>query len=118
MKKILIIDDDPEIAELAKQRLEAHQYQVVMASDGEEGERIAVTQHPDMIILDIKMPKLDGYSFVKNFKHDEAHKKIPIIIMTAFANMKDLFAMEGVDHYMVKPFKAEDLVHKVNECLL
>lgn len=116
MKNILIIDDDPEIVELSKTRLEASGYQVMTATDGEEGKRKAILKMPDLIIVDIKMPNVDGYSFVRSLRRD-FEKSIPIIVLTAYANMKDLFAVEGIENYIVKPFKAEDLIERVNKCL-
>ena len=117
MKKILLIDDDHEIIELTKERLEANGYKVETACDGEQGLHMALTHAPDLIVADIKMPKLDGYSFVKIMKREKAAKRIPIIVLTAFVNMKDLFSIEGVDGYMAKPFKAEELLSKIKECL-
>ena len=117
MKKILIIDDDPEIVNLTKSRLEANHYQVVTASNGEEGARLTAKENPDLIIVDIKMPKADGYTFVRSLKKDETHKKIPVIVLTAYGAMKDMFEIEGVDGYMVKPFKADELLDKVSGCL-
>ena len=113
MKKILVIDNDPKILELVKARLEANQYQVVSATDGEEGLSKAESERPDLVIADIKMPKVDGYTFVRQFKKDESNKKVPIIILTGYANMKDLFAVEGIDDYLVKPFEAETLLKKI-----
>ena len=117
MKKILLIDDDPEILELTKERLLANDREVVTASNGDDGHRLALAEKPDLIIVDIKMPGLDGYSLVKNLKHEEDAKNIPVIVLTAFPNMRELFAVEGVRNYLVKPFKAEELLQKVEDCL-
>lgn len=117
MKKILIIDNDPQILEIMKSRLEANQYQVVLADDGEEGLVKAENERPDLIIVDIKMPKVDGYTFVRKLKRDETQRTVPVIVLTAYVNMKDLFAVEGITDYLVKPFESDQLFEKIKKCL-
>ena len=115
-KKILIIDDSPEIATLTKSRLEAHDYEVATAADGDEGLRKIGEAPPDLIVLDIKMPKMDGWSFVRELKK-RGLKQIPIIMLTAYHKMQDLFAIEGINDYIVKPFKAEELLERIDSHL-
>jgi DNA-binding response OmpR family regulator len=107
-KKILIVDDDPDLLRMVTMRLEANQYEVITAYDGEEGLEKVKAENPDLIILDIVMPKLDGYSFVQEIKKTE-HKTIPIIILTAKEEMEDIFKMEGISDYIIKPFDPEEL---------
>ncbi|HTL48600.1 MAG TPA: response regulator [Verrucomicrobiae bacterium] len=116
-KKILVIDDDPHIVELLKNRLVACSYQVVTAHDGEEGLLQVQKEHPDLIIVDVLMPKMDGYTFVRTLKRNEAIKATPVIVLTAKDKMKDLFELEGVKDYMVKPYRPEDLLKKVRSNL-
>ncbi len=114
MRKILVIDNDAEVLQLMKSRLEAKsQYEVMIAEDGEDGWEKAQTHRPHLIIFDIKMPKLDGYSFIRQLKRDENLKKIPAIVLTAYPHMQDLFALEGVRDYLVKPFDADQLLEKI-----
>lgn len=113
MKKILVVDDDPGMVDLLRSRLAANQYQIVTASNGEEAELRVEAEKPELIVVDIKMPKMDGWTFVRKVRREEISKNTPIIIMTAYANMQDLFAVEGINDYIVKPFKAEELLEKI-----
>jgi CheY-like chemotaxis protein len=115
VKKILVIDDDLEIVELAKNRLEAHHYEVLTANDGAQGLALAKTQSPDLIILDVVMPNMDGYTFVQEIKLIDGLKKIPIMIVTAKTDMQDLFLNEGVSCCLTKPFKTELFLEKVHQ---
>lgn len=116
-KRILVIDDEPELVAMIKLRLEASDYDMLSAGDGEEGMTMAKKEKPDLIILDIMMPKKDGYTFVKEKKIDPEIKDIPVIILTAKTKMKDLFEIEGVSDYLVKPFEANELLEKVKKHL-
>ena len=109
-KKILIADDDQGIRETTKTRLEANGYEVIVASDGQEALDLLSKEGADLIILDILMPGMDGYTFVKGVRGDAALKDIPIIILSGKDRMKDLFEMEGIKDYIVKPFKAPELL--------
>ena len=112
-KKILVIDDEQEILNLLTARLKANRYEVVTASDGEEGLEKFIKEKPDLIILDIFMPKIDGYTLVRELKTAVDAKTVPIIVLTAKDLMRDLFKMEGISDYIVKPFVAEDLMEKI-----
>ena len=118
MKKILLIDNDPRILELTKARLEANQYEVTLASDGEEGFAKAQSEKPNLIIVDIKMPKVDGYTFIRKLKREDDLKDTPVIILTAYVHMQDLFTPEGVEDYLVKPFNADELLKKIRQHLV
>ena len=112
-KKILVIDDELELVDMLKIRLEANNYEVVAAVDGEEGMEKAKSEKPDLIILDIMMPKKDGYTFIKEMRTEQGIKSTPVIILTAKEKMKDLFAIEGVKDYIVKPFESAELLEKI-----
>jgi DNA-binding response OmpR family regulator len=116
-KKILVIDDDPHIVELLKNRLMACSYQVATAHDGEEGLEQVRKENPDLIIVDVLMPKMDGYTFVRTLKRSDPTKAIPVIVLTAKDKMKELFELEGVKDYMVKPYRPEDLLKKIRSNL-
>ena len=112
MKKVLVIDDDTEILNLIRTRLQAH-YEVILASDGEAGLQKIPSEKPDLILLDIKMPQVDGFTFLRRFKRLDEIKRIPIIVLTAYVNMKDLFEAEGITDYILKPFDAAELLQKI-----
>ena len=113
-KKILIIDDDQSTVLVLKARLEANGFDVISASDGDEGLKLLEKQDPDLILLDIVMPKMDGYTFVRKMKYNNSIRPIPIIMLTASDQMKDLFELEGVKDYVVKPFDPGTLLKKIN----
>jgi len=116
-KKILVIDDEHDLVEMLKLRLEANGYDVLTAFNGEEGLEVAKEANPDAILLDIMMPKKDGYTVLKDLKANENLKKTPVIIITAKPKMKDLFEMEGVKYYIVKPIDDKELLGKIEEVL-
>lgn len=116
-KKILVIDDDPLIVKLVTSRLQSAGFDVVAASDGQSGLEQASSHDPDLIICDIMMPKMDGYTFVTEYKGKDLPRKVPIIVLTAKQGMKDLFEMEGVSDYIVKPFDGDELIQKINKYL-
>ena len=116
-KKILIVDDEPEFVNLVRLRLEANGYEVIDASNGEEGLKKAEEERPDIILLDIMMPKKDGYTLMRELKYKEITKSIPIIALTGKPKMKDLFEIEGIKDYIVKPFEDEDLLLRIKRAL-
>ncbi|MEA3494058.1 MAG: response regulator [Candidatus Margulisiibacteriota bacterium] len=119
MKRILVVDDEPDMVNVIKLRLEANKYEVLVASDGPEGLNIARIQRPDLIILDIMLPKMDGFKVSRMLKYDERFKNIPIIMFSAKVQSSDIERGRemGADAYITKPFKAEDLLAKIRELL-
>ena len=117
--KVLIVDDEPELMEMVVLRLEANDYQVISAFDGEEGLDKARTEKPDLIILDLMLPKIEGYKVCRLLKFDERYKHIPIILFTARALQSDikLGAEVGADAYITKPFEPDMLLAKVAQLL-
>lgn len=116
-KKILLIDDEQAFVEMLKTRLVASGFEVTTASDGAIGLQQWEQEKPDLIILDITMPNMDGYTFVCESKQKENLKKIPIIVLTAREGMKDLFALEGAQGYFVKPVDTKKLLARIGELL-
>ena len=116
-KKILIVDDEPDMIELIKMRLVANGYKVVDAKDGLEGLEKASKEEPDLILLDIKMAQMDGYSMLRGLRQDEKMKSIPVIILTSYEKMKDIFEMEGISDYIMKPFDNQDFLSRVAKAL-
>ena len=117
--RILAVDDVPENLEIARMRLEAHGYEVVTAADGEEALARAKELEPDLVLLDIMMPKLDGISALKIFKQDNALRFIPVILLTAKADSADVIAglEAGGDDYLTKPFDQAALIARVRSML-
>jgi len=118
-KKILIVDDEVDLADLVKLRLEANGYQVVVAHDGQVGLEVAKKEKPDLIVLDLMLPKLDGYKICRILKFDQKFKKIPIILFSAKAQDEDKVRGEevGANAYIVKPFEPKTLLIKIEELL-
>lgn len=117
--RILAVDDTPENLEILRMRLEANGYEVVTAADGEEGLAKARQLEPDLILLDIMMPKLDGISVVRMLKQDDALRSTPVILVTAKADTRDV--VEGLDaggdDYLTKPFEHRALLARVRSML-
>ena len=116
-EKILLVEDDQDFAQLLEFDLKKHGYQVATASNGEEGLEKVGIEKPSLIILDIKMPKMDGYTFVRRIKKDSETKEIPLIVLTSYEPMKDMFQMEGVNDYIVKSANMESLVKTIEKHL-
>ncbi len=116
---ILAVDDIPENLEILKVRLEANGYDIVTAADGDEGFAAARTYLPDLILLDIMMPKRDGISVLRELKSDPALGSIPVILVTAKADTRDV--VEGLDaggdDYLTKPFEHSALLARVRSML-
>jgi DNA-binding response OmpR family regulator len=118
-KKILVIDDETDLTEMLVLRLEANGYQVISACNGQEGLDKARTEKPDLIILDLMLPKIDGYKVCRMLKFDERYRHIPIILFTARAQELDIKLGKevGADAYIIKPFEPDILLSKVAELL-
>ena len=111
--KILIIDDEPDFAQLLKKRLEANNYEVDTATNGDEGLKKMKAGKPDVVLLDILMPEKDGYTMLKEAKWDASISSIPVIVVTAKPFMQDLFELEGVHDYLIKPVDDDDLLLRI-----
>lgn len=116
-KRILVIDDEVQLVSMITLRLESAGFEVISAFDGEAGMEELKKGGIDLVILDIGMPKMDGYTFVKEAKADDALKDIPIVVLTGKDRMKDMFEAEGIKDYLVKPFEADELLNKINDYL-
>lgn len=116
-KKILVIDDEIELVDMLRIRLEANDFSVITAFDGDQGFKKAKSEKPDLIILDVRMPKKDGWTFVREMKIDESIKDIPVIMLTAKDQLEDMFKLEGIREYITKPFETEALLLKIKMCL-
>src|SRR4030042_3139377 len=118
-KKILVVDDEAQLVDMVKVRLEANNYLVLTAFDGQEGLEKACKDNPDLIILDLMLPQMDGYKVCGLLKADTRYNKIPIIMFTARAQGSDIKMGEkvGAEAYITKPFEPEELIAKIKALL-
>ena len=118
-KRILVVDDEQDIVRLVGLRLKANVYEVLSANYGQQGLETAQKEKPDLIILDVMMPKMDGYKVCGLLKKDSRFAKTPIIMFTAKAQDKDKDwgGEVGGDAYLTKPFAPPVLIAKVKELL-
>lgn len=114
-KKILIVDDEQDIVESVQFVLEAAGFECHSAYNGEDGLNLAKEILPDLIILDVMMPKINGFKISRLLKYDSKYKNIPILMVTARSQEDDKLIGEetGVDEYITKPFDLGELVKKV-----
>ncbi len=118
-KRILVVDDETQMVDMVKMRLEANDYLVLTAYDGQEALEKARKEKPDLIILDLMLPKMDGYKVCGLLKGDAKFVKIPIIMFSAKAQKEDIKLGEelGADAYISKPFESQVLLGKIKELL-
>jgi len=116
---VLVVDDDPVILKLLEVNFEMEGFEVVRAADGFEGLERARAVRPDIVVLDVMMPRMTGYEVAKALREDVDTAHIPIIFVTARAQSSDVErGMElGVDDYITKPFDPLDLIDRVNRLL-
>ena len=124
--KILVVDDDPDIREAISAVLEAHSYQVIIAGDGEEGLDKLKEERPDLLILDLLMPKMDGFAVLKELQDPRRAKygNLPILILTSVREdaSRRRYELEtglelNVDDYVEKPIEPHTLVERVSKLL-
>jgi len=118
-KRLLLIDDDPNLILLVKDYLEFRGYEVITAENGREALEVLEGDIPDMIICDVMMPEMDGYSFVKHVREDPKTSWVPVLFLSAKGQSQDRVKglNTGADVYMVKPFEPEELVAQVESSL-
>ena len=119
MYKVLIAEDEADIRQLISFNLERESYDTLLAGDGEEAVLMAYKKIPDLIILDLMLPRMDGFSVFKELRLDSRTKDIPVIMLTAKAQLDDVIAgLEmGADDYLTKPFSPKELVLRVKALL-
>lgn len=118
-KRILIADDDPVILRLIQVNLELEGYEVITANNGEEAVAQAKAENPDLVILDIMMPRLDGYQACEQLKSSDDTRDIPVIFLSAKAQQGDIEKGRsfGVAAYLTKPFDPTELLEVVEQHL-
>ena len=119
MAKILVIDDDPYIRRFVEIYLKAGGHDVVSAGGGAEGLAIMAEESPDLILLDVVMPEMDGYEVLRQLRGKEASRGVPVVILTSKAGSKEVVRGldAGADEYVSKPFDPEELLARVRSCL-
>lgn len=120
-KKILIVDDEADLVDIIRMRLNGEGYDVVTAGDGQEGLDKARSSKPDLILLDVSMPKLSGEEVLEKLKEDKSTASIPVVMLTAKSEVEDIvkyMTVGGAKDYVVKPFLSEDFLDKVHSALL
>jgi len=123
-KQILLVDDDPDFVEAVKVIVESGGYDVRVAYDGQEGLEEVAEQKPDLIVLDVMMPVMNGHEACAKLKADDATKEIPIILLTAVADRvttstythRDMLESEAED-YMPKPVEPQELLERIKSWL-
>jgi DNA-binding response OmpR family regulator len=116
---VLVADDDRDILQLVSFRLERADYEVVQANDGEEALRLVKELRPDLAVLDLMMPKLNGYEVIREIRQNEETKAIPVILLTARVQEADVARgfEAGADDYLKKPFSPQELRARVQAIL-
>lgn len=118
-KKILVVDDDPDLLRMLQLRIESEGYEFLSAQDGEDMLKIMKRKKPDVVLLDIMLPKVDGYTALREMRKEESFKDTPVIVLTAKEKKKvgDLFTLEKVAFFVEKPFETKDLLQKIRSLL-
>lgn len=118
MKKILIVDDEPDLLRVACFRLEKSGYRVLRAINGQEALALAGKESPDLILLDVRLPLMEGPDVCLRIKKDEKLKHIPVVLFTASTQDVDQKVKAcGAQGYILKPFSAEELLNKIKELI-
>ncbi len=117
--KILVVDDEPDLVSTVEYRLKFANYNVITASNGEEGLDRARSENPDLILLDTNMPVMNGHEVLASLRADPDIKDIPVIMLTARCEAQDIAAASahGVSDYVTKPFDFGDLMAKIQAVL-
>ena len=118
-KRILVVDDEIYIVHILEFSLTMEGYSILTASDGEEALRVIDSERPDLVVLDIMMPKLDGYEVCRRLRQDEQFCDLPVILLSAKGRPIDREAglQAGADDYITKPFSPRKLLEKIRELL-
>jgi CheY-like chemotaxis protein len=114
-KSILVVDDEDIVAEISKRKLEDYGFEVQTASSGAEAFVRLKAHIPDLIVLDVQMPQMNGYTFIMEKVKIPEYVDIPVVVLTAYNDMEPLFKRHGIRAYLLKPLKLQDLIDKVVE---
>jgi DNA-binding response OmpR family regulator len=117
MTRVLVIDDEPDVLLLCRLNLEHAGHEVLQALSGELGLALAREQHPDVVILDLMMPMMDGYAVLAALKEDERTRDVPVVVLTAKVRLEDRIRswQDGASEFVTKPFQPELLLNTLDE---
>jgi DNA-binding response OmpR family regulator len=116
-RRVLVVDDDPHIRRILTLNFEDEGYEVSVAADGDEATEMARTLHPDVMVLDVMMPRSDGFTVLRMLRSSPQTDDIPILLLSAKASDDEVFAgwRSGADSYVTKPFEVDDVLRIVAE---
>lgn len=114
-RTILVVDDEPNIVQTLKDRLEMNDYNVLTACNGKEGVEVALEKQPDIILLDVIMPIMDGHEMLETLRNDPDGRNLAVIMLTARSQTEDIVRANscGIEDYIVKPFDLSELLEKI-----
>jgi DNA-binding response OmpR family regulator len=117
--RVLLVDDEPDLVETIQCRLQANNYDVITAGDGQQGLEMAAKENPDIILLDTNMPVMNGREMLEQLRKHPETKDIPVIMCTALCEAQDIAAASayGIADYVTKPFDCTELVEKITNAL-
>jgi DNA-binding response OmpR family regulator len=117
--KILIVEDEPDLVQTVQERLEMNGYQVITASNGKEGLEMAVEEKPDVVLLDVNMPVMNGFEMLEALKKNPESTDCVVMMVTVYSQKEDIARAEacGIEDYIVKPFKLGALIERIDEVL-
>lgn len=117
--KILMVDNETDIISIVEFRLKSCEYEVITANNGQEGFEKAAKEKPDLILLDINMPIMNGHEMLERLRSCPDLKSIPVIMLTAYSDRRDIShaAELGISNYVTKPFDFTDLMEKISKAL-
>lgn len=117
MKKILVIDDDATSIRLLQSRLEVEGFRIIIARDGDVGLEKVQKEQPELIILDVEMPRMNGYFFITELRKMKGYEHLPIVVLTSHPDKIDVFTAKGIAHYMTKPINFDVLIETIKSIL-
>ena len=115
--KVLVVDDEWKIRDVLSQFLTEKGYEVILASNGEEAIELAEKENPDVILLDVRMPGIDGIETCRRLKEEEKTRSVPVIMITAFQDREIEAYLEGADDFVVKPFNMVEISYRIESML-
>jgi DNA-binding response OmpR family regulator len=116
-KKILIVDDEPTTNKMVEFLLRSKGYDVIFATDAAKGLEEEREKEPDLIVLDVVMPNVDGLTFLRELKARRGMQMPKVIVLTVKAEMEEIFRVEGVEDFFTKPLDSDKFAKRIEDCL-